>query len=127
MPLEQQVVSLELAKELKELGYPQESLFYWKYSNGTLEKHSGIKIDTELRYGKQPIFENLGTWYTCSTPTVAELGKLIGAGLNTRINMSGEIVVFHTLYESVFTAETEADARAKALIYLLKNKIIELK
>jgi hypothetical protein len=29
MPLENQVVSLELAKKLKELGMKQESLFYW--------------------------------------------------------------------------------------------------
>lgn len=29
MNLEQQVVSLDLAKQLKELGVPQESLFYW--------------------------------------------------------------------------------------------------
>ena len=29
MKLEQQVVSLELAKKLKELGVKQDSLFYW--------------------------------------------------------------------------------------------------
>ena len=31
MKLEDQVVSLELAKKLKELGVKQESLFYWGY------------------------------------------------------------------------------------------------
>lgn len=36
MKLEQQVVSLELAKQLKELGVKQDSLFYWDtdYENG---------------------------------------------------------------------------------------------
>ena len=34
MKLENQVVSLELAKKLKELGVKQESLFYWTELNG---------------------------------------------------------------------------------------------
>jgi len=29
LPLEKQVASLELSKQLKEAGYPQEGLFWW--------------------------------------------------------------------------------------------------
>ena len=114
MKLEQQVVSLELAKKLKELGVKQDSLFY-HYSQGI-----GTADDLWER-GENHIW----VWDNAySAFTVAELGEVIGAGLNTRINMSGNIVVFHTLYDNGFTADTEADARAKMLIYLLENNLI---
>lgn len=120
MKLESQVCSLELAKRLKELGVKQESLFYWKDIVGTKEGcfYKEVSMYKDYHIGGVD-FELL-----CSAFTVAELGNLIGAGLNTKINMSGNIVVFHTLHEGGFTADTEADARAKMLIYLLENNLL---
>ena len=60
-------VSLELAKELKEAGYSQESLFYWgdSISEGKyILKRKGYFLPSDLRK-ELPI----------SAPTVAELGE----------------------------------------------------
>lgn len=142
MELKQQCVSLELAKKLKELGVKQESLFYWKFSNGMLEKVSNIDIDTELVYGKQPQKpKTLGTWDTCSAFTVAELGEMLPTHINKEkekfyLHCTGskglkEWYVFYMSEEDYnphlcsFLADTEVDARAKCLIYLLENNLIK--
>ena len=41
MKLENQVVSLELAKKLKELGFEQKSLFYWDEGKETRFRDCG--------------------------------------------------------------------------------------
>jgi len=72
MKLEQQVVSLELAKELKEAGYPQESLYRWrKYSLAEKPALYQIPEGTELGVlsGKLE--------FEYSAPTVAELGEAL--------------------------------------------------
>jgi hypothetical protein len=56
--LEEQVVSLELAKELEETGYPQEGLWWWN-------ENKGLNPIIENRKGK------LGEWFVA--PTVAEI------------------------------------------------------
>lgn len=53
MKLEDQVVSLELAKKLKELGYKQESLFYWR-----LGYHTSEKFDNGKSLGKEGVFDD---------------------------------------------------------------------
>lgn len=126
MKLEQQVVSLDLAKRLKELGVEQDGLFYWKYSNGTLEKVSNIQIDTELVYGQQPVKpKTLGTWTTVSAFTVAELGEMLKneeVELPTYLSSTKEWAI---VYETTLIsgASTEANARAKMLVYLLENNL----
>jgi len=45
IPLEKQVVSLELARRLKELEVKQESYFYW-----SVDKHSGNTWLTDKTY-----------------------------------------------------------------------------
>jgi hypothetical protein len=66
MKLEQQVVSLELAKKLKELGVKQESLFYWN-------RHK-----SEISWGlSQTNCSKISHWETISAFTVAELGELL--------------------------------------------------
>lgn len=59
MTLQQICVSLELAKQLKEAGYPQESFFWWRY-NWSKEKY-------EIQG------ENRGEDF--AAPTSAELGE----------------------------------------------------
>lgn len=129
MKLEDQCVSLELAKKLKELGVKQKSLFCW-YWLGLTER----KYELEL--------SNAVACPFASAFTVAELGEMLP---NTVPKQSrGTIIVeFWTrkggtswycnyvsgseyLIESSVAGDTEADARAKMLIYLLENKIITL-
>jgi hypothetical protein len=64
MKLEDQVVSLELAKKLKELGVKQQSL----YSHG---KHGDIF---------QPV-DRLNPYVLASAFTVAELGEILSDGI----------------------------------------------
>ncbi len=124
MLLEKQHVSLGLAKELRELGYPQESLFYWRYTQGRNNDSLVYKdkaIDTEF--------------YThISAPTTAELLEVLV--------FKGK---FHALYETrhgeytwqvnsnsdqwdteITFGHTPQDALAEMLIHLLKEKLITL-
>ncbi len=71
MKLEDQVVSLELAKKLKELGVKQESAFYWLISNTTLsgEKCYGLRGEGFIALQ--------GAYNYVSAFTVAELYQII--------------------------------------------------
>lgn len=131
MKLEQQVVSLELAQKLKELGVVQKSLFYID------------EQDQEITYGMfaAPTFP--GHTYI-STFTVAELGEMLPAFVDTKefryslhIDKGGKPwwwvdyrngETTYNKFDVLFCgeADNEADARAKLLINLLQNKLIEL-
>ena len=124
MKLEQQVVSLELAKQLKELGVKQDSLWKWRLAGNLgwqVERHMSPVTVEKKQY---------------SAFTVAELGELlpqyIGKGndhghlhisLGTR--EVGKWTVGYANYEKscsdILDEKNEANARAKMLIYLLEN------
>lgn len=79
MPLEKQVVSLELAKRLKELGVRQDSLFHWYqglggwwYLGDTAEMMNNA---VEISHMTAPQFNSASAF------TVAELLSLIGKPL----------------------------------------------
>lgn len=125
MKLEEQVVSLELAMKLKELGVKQESLFVH------YEKPDCFKfIADEWHVDKRE------TAYIrrCSAFTVAELGEILTQ--NARETMPHFVngqrcwAWAYDYHEQLgfqhITAETEANARAKMLIYLIEQHIIEL-
>jgi hypothetical protein len=139
MKLEQQVVSLELAKKLKELGVKQESLFWWEwYSRSPITEKP---TEPGLTYGF-----SYGTNGGCiSAFTGAELGEMLPEvvqkvpefcidepetwGLTQeRAGNRHRVIYTYYHYEPMESfseeAETEADARAKMLIYLLENKLI---
>jgi len=132
MKLENQICSLELAKKLKELGVKQDSLFeYREFFNGKDNFWSKPiivgKIPNKLGYA------DVGT-DKVSAFTVAELGEMLPISVYTtknplgypyqahyeemEDNMSGK---FNIKYNT--RGETEADARAKMLIYLLENNL----
>ncbi len=115
MTLESQVTSLELSRRLAELGIKQESLWYWgrwgkiwelvqTHPNANLDKYSSF--------------------------TVAELGELLPKNEWTTTGSTSDrwIVEYHDFNSQgkVVEAPTEADARAKMLIYLIENKLISV-
>lgn len=130
MKLEDQVVSLELAKKLKTLGVKQESMFDWiEWKEG---KSKLIYNDMEHNYDASIKL----SFY--SAFTVAELGEMLPKHAGS-YKKEDEYVAFSDWKEYAWyidggnapklvieTANTEADARAKMLIYLLENKIITI-
>lgn len=120
MTLEQQVCSLELAQKLKELGVRQESLFYW-------QEYMETKISCV--FGRHRYFNGTES----SAFTVAELGEMLPTEvlgeltdmLPTR-TISGGFRVNLDDEGMLYAGKSEADARAKMLIYLLENKLITL-
>jgi hypothetical protein len=128
MKLETQVVSLELAKRLRELGVKQESYFYWSEStiDGVHNQVNHMEPTTMLPH-----------WY--SAHTVAELGQFLPNYVSLN-EMDGNRYFYSCKQDEEWEvgydspqgslglqfAEGEADARAKLLIYLIENKLITL-
>lgn len=134
MELENQVVSLELAKKLKELGVKQESLYFW----------FDLKEELYPRCCKGWVYKKE---HMISAFTVAELGEMLPFAIvqdgtiykpecyipegytdgdGTKIsNKFGVTYVNHYMGQTLMYCEanTEADARAKMLCYLLENKM----
>lgn len=133
MKLQDQVTSLELARKLKKLGVKQESLFWWAKRPDEIPSSALLLNQDELKEQLNSINfrENFNIY---SAFTVAELGEMlpneIGGykthkeGLNwcSIKYVSGE----HSKYDWLVWADTEANARAKMLIYLLENGLIKL-
>lgn len=143
MKLGQQVTNLELSEKLKELGYPQEGLFWWIDVSGYFEQQYAVMHLDESAFGNKHITENI----VCVAPTVAELGEWlpfkIEMGKDTgylcidklRSSFSSTVWkvayvspdTFQTLRECAISEETEANARAKMLIWLVENNHLEFK
>lgn len=142
MELKSQVTSLELSKRLKELGVKQESIFWWS-ERYLLDNPDQKSID--VRFMMNPDLN--GTAYSyhhekdlVSAFTVAELGEMLNATHPSVFVSYREIFdktrlwicISRTDVEGMIErneyqiATTEADARAKILIYLLENNLITL-
>lgn len=131
MELEKQVCSLELARRLKELGVKQESMFAWAEFP---DRSWRVVFDDETKGYDAPAF------------TVAELGEILprstlfyrfgesdqdsyrGWECRNYPMFSAAPKLPEELYRTstFFQAKTEADARAKMLVYLLENKLIKI-
>ena len=119
MKLEDQVVSLDLAKKLKELGVRQESIFYWRI----LQYDKSISL-VYGRMGSPGICE----WV--SAFTVAELGEMLPPFVTTEKYLCKQKPRFNTHEEETMECHSwhddkEADARAKMLIHLIKEGIVK--
>ena len=122
MDLSMQVCLLELSKRLKELGYPQEGLWYRiKKINGDWDLvcfSDGVLEDTD-EYTEKIV-----------APTVAELGEKLPDKYFTYKTMN-KFPVADLLHEDCmpnvwcFTSDTEANARAKLWIYLKENNLLK--
>lgn len=163
MELKDQVCALEYSKKLKELGVPQESLFWWqatythplgyecedcskfKRADGNFEPHP---------CGYHVAFYEDGKGFDISAFTIAELGEMLPGMLKHQYVPDAEMywldceksgsdwrIVYRKLgtfdYFQILTGahetsileavtDTEANARAKMLIYLLEQKLITL-
>ncbi len=143
MKLENQVVSLELAQKMKELGFKQES--YFNYIKYQCKEKAEIVHPFEDR--NIVLSCSCGETETlCSAYTVAELGSVLpDTFINNMASSSSEHQlhrlicekqdkVWNVIYVCVgcmgrlcsTQADTEADARAKMLIYLVENKLITI-
>ena len=122
MQLSDQVCSLELARRLKELGVKQESCFYWCNVNNWEYK-------SILRYCENATERELRlSGFAISAFTVAELGEMLPVWQDSckrEINEWHVRVFEKDIIHNSFH-ETEADARAKMLIYLIENKLMEV-
>jgi hypothetical protein len=112
---QQQVVSLKFAKRLKELGMKQESYFFWwKVPE---DEGEGYVVADELAE-----VDHIGV---ASAFTVAELGSLLPAGTISYFNPYDDWQCKTPMHKKHIKREwSEADARAKMLIYLLEHNMI---
>ena len=125
MRLEKQVVSLELAKRMKELGFRQRSLWWW----GSLHEGWTFNLFNHPR--------DMNELY--SAYTVAELGEMLPYNIviKKRIRYYDYFLTINKLalgykitYENGksiiagIAEPTEANAKAKMLIYLKEKGLI---
>ena len=124
MELKNQLTSLELSKQLKDLGVKQESIFGWEiYDSGA-----------QLKYKKDDRYKDYTNY---AAFTVAELGEMLPyefviANLSYRLGISKDMG-WEVEYKEINGNETFGEyddqlvnAMAGMLIYLLKGKLIEV-
>ena len=122
MKLEDQVCSFELAKQLKEFGVKQDSYFVY-----TMSENTNISIIPHDELDGMYAFK----W---AAFTVAELGEMLPLGrlAASSKDESGwymwyvQVVAPLEKWREMYPCKNEADARAKMLIYLIENKLIEV-
>jgi hypothetical protein len=115
MELFQQLVSFKYAKILKDLGVKQKSLYWWGEDIDADDKPCAIISEWYI--------EGITTQY--SAYSVAGLGKILPENSKSRLPWKHE----DRWYSDIDFSEgqkTEADARAKLLICLLKNNLTKL-
>ena len=142
--IEWQVSNLELSQKLKELGVKQESLyFHIKDESEKIDRvHPANEIiqeyEVDEEYGSKyptPLCvlneESWSDWKEqsniVSAYTVAELGEMLPE-MTRSWNISNNWLCVSDLSVSCTSkqSDTEADARALMLIYLLENELITL-
>lgn len=127
MPLEKKVCSLELANELKSLGVPQESLFAHIIKPDMSRE---IIINRSISADEVLGFDFIVSAFNCS-----ELGEMLPdytvsvhapskyPNAPSHLRMPWVCNIADGSHQE--TADTEADARAKMLIHLLKQGLIK--
>jgi hypothetical protein len=122
MRLEDQVCNLELSKRLKELDVRQASIFYWE------DRPEGPRLFPSSS-------DEVHMYSTYAAFTVAELGELIRPYFKlpeARRTARGVFWGIHKSWlhgysvheDNEIEAKTEADARAKMLIYLIEKGLV---
>ena len=123
MKLEQQVTSLKLSQKLKELGVKQESLYWWNEDKKLYLRFDKAMVSVEQQVlMKKSVFGD-SDWY--SAFTVAELGEMLPEHMRSWKDSDGYWDC-DTEPKLISGNDTEANARAKMLIYLIENQLIYL-
>lgn len=137
MDVESEVCSLELSKKLEELGVDHDALFYYLNIDGEGKYYVYYNEDMpeDYEYEGVPI----------SAFTSAELGKLLPFLIEwqnhtcylgsmfgyTKFGYTANVHYHYHDGEDIiafdFADENEANARAQMLIYLIENKLMEIK
>lgn len=118
MKLENQVCNLELAKKIKELGVGQDSLWCW-WDDDIIPGHLvPLTMKSAVRASAFTVAE-LGEMlpFRAKSEKIAPQYTSLGQWKCSRI-YKGKLVYFY--------GKTEADVRAKMLIYLIENKLMEV-
>ncbi|MFQ5786490.1 MAG: hypothetical protein ACE5H1_00770 [Thermodesulfobacteriota bacterium] len=144
MELKDQVISLDIAKRLKELGVPQESLFYW-VPEYTVNMATGKKLHRIITDETVNVLKKRKEYEGdfVSAFTLSELGELLPFEYSdTCKGKDGVWMCCHMeaicddyacegdeieiTFNECEEADTEANARGLMLIYLLDQGIIKL-
>lgn len=118
--MEKHICSIDQATQLFNLGVIERSWFYWGCFFA--EKYALCTIDNDIVISE--LFNNSGKKIIYPAYTSAELGELLPtSGWNQERVSNGFKLILKDNYgkESTVFAQKEVDARAKMLIYLLKN------
>ena len=127
MKNEQQVCSLELAKEMAALGIDQDSIWCWTWIPWNDEIIWSVIL--QRRYTMIKSHREQYAAYT-----VAELGEMLPAFIKTdygshnylhttKLKDKNEWIIAY--YDNEIIGDTEANARAKCLIYMHKKGILK--
>ncbi len=134
MQLENQVVSLTLSTKLKELGVKQESLFCYQ----PIENE---KPNIWPRQFNLDEFAHPSTDERTAAFTGAELGEMLPKIIKTEhieyyltqlpsLDLKKWIIFYRNAFAELRNVESfginESNARAKMLIYLIENKLMEI-
>ena len=115
MKKEKQVVCLELAREMKELGATQDSLWHWTWAEWNGETEMVLITQDEAGRTSKEIW---------SAYTVAELGEILPYYVHSYKEDARSGRWCCDEGDKQCFSNTEANARAKMLIYLVEcNKI----
>lgn len=136
MTIENHVVSLDLAKRLKELGVLQNSFFFWtnhdcqNESKNINEFYLQNKDGEDHHYYEFCCSANSNDDEKYSTYLATELGEWLPEWFDSGKISDGDFVCRfmekHIDKNHHSFAENETDARAKMLIYIIENKIINV-
>ena len=138
LPIEKQVASRDLSEKLRELGFPQETYFYYSVP---IERSLKVCPQDKISLGHWDIPPTDSEWFKrIAAPTVAELGevlkpKKLQIKCESGYTVSGDNNNWYCEYDDrskiygdyTTYADTEADARAKLLIYLAEEGLVKFK
>lgn len=129
MKLEDQVCNLELSRRLKELGVKQDAFYSWYEATDRDDDERLNRTDENCptcNLPKQPFEEKIAAF------TVAELGEMLGDWQFGVRNYGATCTLWaqepgqENRGIPMMTETTEADARAKMLIYLIEQGLVKV-
>jgi len=134
MDIEKQVISLDLAKKLNQLGVKKPSYMWWRndFADNPRKYEDKWYLIPDSDYpctGEHESRAYDNNWYLLAAYSVAELGEILPAGMQSnRIDFKDgdQWHCWAWNFGNTFFEKTEANARAKMLIYFIEKDLITL-